>query len=138
MPENFFFIFWVPTGTQNGPKLPKISKKWPFLHYNAIKQIIVYPKILPTYIVLKNIAINICLRNLGTQNGLHLVKIWPKNVNFCILCMLKHENGWVKVIELKIMQGKSISCLGYLELAKNGQKRPKIALNLKKMVIFLY
>ena len=134
----FIFIFRVPIGTQNGPILTKISKKWLFLHYNAIKQIIVYPKILPTYMILKNIAINICLRNLGTQNGLHLVKIWPKNVNFCILCMLKHENGWVKVIELKIMQGKSISCLGYRELAKNCLKWPKIALNFQKMVISPY
>ena len=82
MPENFFFIFWVPTGTQNGPKLPKISQKWPFLHYNAIKYIIVYPKILPTCIILKNIAMNIFFGNLGTQNGPHLVKIWPKNAIF--------------------------------------------------------
>ena len=138
MHANFFFIFGVPTGTQNGPILPKISKNWLFLHYNAVEQIISYPKILPTYILLKNIAINICIKNLGTQNGPHLVKIWPKNASFCILCMLKHENGLVKVIELKIMQGKNISCLGYLEQAKNCQKWPKIALNFKKMVIFPY
>ena len=34
MPENFSFIFWVCTGTQNSPKSPKISQKWPFLQYN--------------------------------------------------------------------------------------------------------
>ena len=46
--------------------------------------------------------------------------------------MLKHENGWVKVIELKIMQGKSISCLGYLELAKKMPKMGQISPKFQK------
>ena len=54
------------------------------------------------------------------------------------LCKLKHENWWVKVIEWKFMQGKNISCLGYLELAKKCLKWAKLALNSKNMVIFPY
>ncbi len=67
------------------------------------------------------------MRNIGKQKGPHLVKIWPKNAIFCILCMLKHESWWLKVIEDIIMLGKIIWYSGYLEMAKNGPKGPKIS-----------
>jgi hypothetical protein len=41
---------------KNGPKCPKISKKWSFSHSISIKYIVVSPKTLPTYIIVKTIA----------------------------------------------------------------------------------
>ena len=60
--------FWVPRNGSNRPKIAQNFTKMAIFHNNAMKWIVVSPKILPTYIIEKNIAI---LRNLGTQNGPH-------------------------------------------------------------------